>query len=204
MDLRVVGAGLPRTGTTSLKAALERLTGVGCYHMLEVFSHADTHIALWQRAVAGDAAVLDEILSGFGAAVDWPSSSFWEQLAAANPDAVIVLSSRRDAAAWWDSVDRTVWEAMRRGSGMPEWDAMVTGLCARLGVDDLDDRDAAISAYEAHNARVRAAVATDRLIDWQATDGWGPLCRGLGVAEPDEAFPRLNDTGEFRTMAGWD
>ena len=110
--LRVVGAGLPRTGTSSLKEALEQLLGGPCYHMIEVFEHLD-HAPLWSRAFGGDAAAWQACLDGYVAAVDWPASFLWREIAAANPDAIVLLSMRADAQTWWGSVDATIMRVLR-------------------------------------------------------------------------------------------
>src|SRR5579884_4290855 len=114
-ELRVIGAGIGRTGTHSLKLALERLLGGRCYHMVEVFQRPE-HIPVWAAAAKGEPVDYRRLLDGYVAAVDWPSAAFWPELAAAFPDAVIVLSSR-DADGWWRSASRTIFEAMRRGPG---------------------------------------------------------------------------------------
>src|SRR5262245_38107485 len=98
--LRVVGAGLPRTGTRSLKAALEVLLGGRCYHMQDVFENLD-HVPIWRRALAGEPPDWHTFLADYVAAVDWPSSAFWKELS--DPDALIVLSTRSEAGTWWQS-----------------------------------------------------------------------------------------------------
>lgn len=204
MHLHVVGAGLPRTGTTSLKAALEQLVGGTCYHMFEVFPRYETHVPMWLRALDGDDGVLADLLADFSATLDWPASMWWAELVERHPQALVVLSRRDSADTWWRSVDRTVWDAVRRPTGMEEWDRLINGLMARFGVTDFDDSSMAMAAYERHNQAVRDAVPPDRLVEWQPTDGWGPLCTALGVAVPDDPFPHRNTTTEFRTNSGWD
>jgi sulfotransferase family protein len=204
MTLRVVGAGLGRTGTMSLKFALEKLLGGPCYHMLEVFARPD-HVAMWHEALRGRLPVWSELFDGFVAAVDWPVVSFWDELAEANPDALIVLSVR-DPEDWWRSCDRTIFEVMRRpGDRYPEWYAMALDMFARTfpkgGVPDHDD---AIEGYEKHNDEVRRNADPSRLVEWRPEDGWEPICSTLGVPVPDEPFPRTNTTEEFRSRAGWD
>ncbi len=204
MTLRVVGAGLPRTGTTSLKAALERLLGARCYHMMEVFGHPE-HVPIWHDAIVGGSPDWDALLDGYDAAIDWPASAFVEDLATASPDAVVVLSTREDSEAWWRSADRTVFEALRRGTrpGSEAWQAMALDLARLRFSEGWDDRDTAVAAYEDHNARVRDRLG-DRVVEWQPDDGWGPLCRALGVDEPAEPFPHSNTAADFRSRAGWD
>jgi hypothetical protein len=114
MALRVVGAGLGRTGTRSLKLALEQLLGGRCHHMLETFERPD-HIAVWQRAVDGDSPNWSDFLCEYVATVDWPCAAFREEIAATSPDAVVLLSAR-DAEAWWNSARHTIFDIVRRGA----------------------------------------------------------------------------------------
>jgi hypothetical protein len=194
-DLRVIGAGLGRTGTKSLQLALQRLLNAPCYHMTEVFEHRD-HIAIWRQQAAADTPNLDAVLDGYAATVDWPGVAFWRELANANPEAPILLSTRTDAETWWTSANSTIFDGVRRGIPGPEFLAMWTRLARRGFVDHLD-REPAIAAYERHNAEVRATVDAGRLIEWQPGDGWKPLCDALGVDVPDEQFPHANSTAEF-------
>lgn len=205
MALRVIGAGVGRTGTTSLKLALERLLGAPCYHMLEVFEH-DDHVPMWHRAGLGDMPDWHALYDGYVATVDWPAASFWPELADAFPDAVVLLSTRESAKAWWASADRTVFDGARRG-WVPEnrhWWEMFQVIARSRFTNAFDDPEACMAAYDAHNEAVRAAVPAGRLVEWQPGDGWGPLCRGLGVPVPDEPFPHVNTTEEFRTRSGWE
>src|SRR6478752_2424623 len=112
MALQVVGAGLGRTGTASLQAALEQLLDARCYHMLEVFGKPDV-AATWSRAVDGDSPHWDELLGEYGATVDWPAAAFWRELSDAYPDAIVLLSTR-DADGWWKSVSNTIFQAIQR------------------------------------------------------------------------------------------
>ena len=204
MTLRVVGAGVGRTGTHSLKLALEQLLAGPCYHMLEVFQHPE-HAPLWRGAANGDMPDWDSLFAGYVATVDWPAGSFWPELVAAYPDAVVLLSVRDSADEWWRSADRTIFEVTRRPAVGPDpWREMWDDISRNRFTDQLDDRDAAVAAYERHNADVRAAVPRDRLVEWRPSDGWGPLCGALGVPVPDDPFPVTNTTADFRAMLGLD
>ncbi len=203
-ELRVIGAGIGRTGTHSLKLALERLLGGRCYHMVEVFQRPE-HIPVWAAAAKGEPVDYRRLLDGYVAAVDWPSAAFWPELAAAFPDAVIVLSSR-DADGWWRSASRTIFEAMRRGPGAhepPGWRAMITATLDRFTPDFLDET-AAKAAFERHNAEVRRRAPAQRLVEWTARDGWGPLCAALGLPVPSDPFPVTNTEQEFRARSRFD
>jgi hypothetical protein len=207
MTLRVVGAGLGRTGTNSLKLALERLLGEPCYHMIEVFGHPE-HIPMWHAAADGERVDWDALFTGYAAAVDWPVASFWRELVDEYPDAVVVLSTRTSADAWWRSADDTIFAHMRNDPvdppGLEGWRAMVDAAVAGRYPGVPGDEEKAKASYEAHNAEVRATIPAERLVDWQAGDGWEPLCRALGVAVPDEPFPHVNTTADFRKMSGLD
>ena len=194
MTLQVIGAGVGRTGTMSLKLGLERLLGAPCYHMAEVFTHPE-HIPLWHAAARGEPVDWRALFSGYAAAVDWPVGSFWPEVAAAFPDALILLSTR-SAESWWQSASQTIFPFSAKVAGTP-WHAMWLDLAKNRFTPHLDDRAAAIAAYERHNADVRARAPKQRLLEWTAKDGWGPLCRALGVAVPDEPFPHANSTEEF-------
>lgn len=198
MALRVVGAGLGRTGTLSLKIALERLLGGPCYHMAEVFTHPE-HVRVWHSAARGEMPDWGAFLGGYAAAVDWPAASFWPEMSAAFPESLVVLSVR-DAESWWKSAHATIFPASRSAGN--EWRAMVDELFATRFTDALEDRAACIAAYERHNARVRREVPADRLLEWRAADGWRPLCDALGVPVPNEPFPHVNTTENFLSMQG--
>src|SRR5512141_2094541 len=120
MGLRVVGAGLPRTGTSSLRYALQGLLGAPCHHMSAIPGHPFDLGDGWDTALAGGSPDWDQLFSGYAAAVDWPSSMFWRQLSAANPDALVLLSERDSAATWWQSLDQTVL-GPARASLAPDW-----------------------------------------------------------------------------------
>lgn len=208
MALRVVGAGLGRTGTHSLKCALEQLLDAPCYHMLEVFGRPED-IPVWQRAVDGDSPDWHGFLADFGAAVDWPVAAFWSELSAAFPDAIVLLSTR-DTAGWWASASRTIFEVSERAA-TPSDDpvmvaqmTMIRTLFDRRFTSGWRDEVIAKATYEAHNEAVRAAVPVDRLVEWHPGDGWAPICTALRVPVPSEPFPHVNTTSEFRAMAGLD
>jgi hypothetical protein len=204
--LRVVGAGLGRTGTHSLKLALEQLLGAPCYHMVEVFGHPE-HVALWHAAMRGEPVDWPAVFDGYVATVDWPGGGVWRELMAAYPDALVLLSTRSSAEEWWNSADRTIFEPFRGkalGERNPAWEAMASDMLGLRFTPDFLDAEAAKAAYDSHNEAVRAAVPPERLVEHQPGDGWGPLCAALGVPVPDEPYPRTNTTAEFRERAGWD
>ena len=193
--LKVIGAGIGRTGTTSLRAALEQLLGGRCYHMMELFPRP-ADVPVWHAAATGRYPDWSEFLSEYVAAVDWPASAYWEPLSAAFPRALIILSTRHDAEAWWRSASQTIFPATVNAEPGP-WREMVYAMFAARFTTDFENKEAAIAAYEAHNAYVRAHAPRERLIEWQPEQGWAPLCAALGVAEPDSPFPHANTTAAF-------
>lgn len=209
--MRVIGVGLPRTGTLSQKIALEML-GLGpCYHMVSVIGDLG-QVPLWERAVAGDRP-WGEIYAGYQSTVDWPGGFFYKQLIEAYPDAKVVLSVR-DPQRWEQSMRNTIWRMLSgdnlahhlsaaRAQVDPQWAAfnaltssmLWTGQGTFAGCDT-GDRDLTDVMHE-YNAEVKATVPSERLLVWQVTEGWGPLCEFLGVPVPDEPFPHVNDTAMF-------
>jgi Sulfotransferase domain len=107
MAMKVVGAGVGRTGTLSLKTGLEQLTGQPCYHMLEVFEHPE-HVSFWREAAEGGKVDWTGTLAAYGATSDFPACLFWGELLDTNPGAVVVLSTRKDSASWWESASQTI------------------------------------------------------------------------------------------------
>jgi hypothetical protein len=196
MTLRVVGAGVGRTGTESLKLALELLLGGPCYHMSEVLSHTES-VAYWASAGRGEMPDWDQVFEGYVAAVDWPVAAYWPELSAAFPDAPVLLSTRASAEEWYRSASQTIFAvdlSMMPGASDP---AFINGMFSRFTVE-LDNPRAAMKAYEAHNRRVRESVDPERLVEWKPGDGWAPLCQALDVPEPEDPFPHVNTTEMFR------
>jgi hypothetical protein len=199
--IRVVGAGLGRTGTASLKQALERLLDAPCYHMQEVLEHLD-HVPVWHAAIQGEDVDWNRVLGGYAAIVDWPGAACWRSIAAANHDAIVLLSTRADAETWYRSAKATILDDVSEDvkAAQPQLAPFGDMVGAMFAAFDPNwrDRDAALAAYDRHNAAVRAEVPAERLVEWQPGAGWDPLCAALGVPVPDEPFPHTNSTEEFR------
>jgi hypothetical protein len=140
------------------------------------------------------------IFEGYVATVDWPAASFWPELTAANPDALVLLSVRDDSATWWRSASTTIFELARNfpPGALGGWDEMWSTLARNRFTDKLDDADDAMAAYERHNDAVRTGVPSDRLLEWRPGDGWAPICERLGLAVPNEPFPHVNAAEEVR------
>ena len=201
MAIKVIGAGFGRTGTLSLKHALERLGFDACYHMEEVFEHPE-HTTVWAALNRGEQIDWDALFEGYQASVDWPSCNYWRQQMQRYPDARVILSSR-DPESWYTSVMNTIFPtsqsvrnsedeaAARLGDWLFEiiWNGVFDGR--------LEDRAHCLKIFRAHEAEVRREVPPDQLLVHQAKEGWEPVCRFLGCEVPDEPYPRVNSTEDF-------
>jgi hypothetical protein len=207
MSLKVVGAGLGRTGTHSLKIALERLLGEPCYHMLEVVAHME-YARYWSDALDGKPVDWYQVMNGYAASVDWPAAAFWKELTDAYPGAIVLLSTRSSTDAWWKSANDTIFEISKQplppDPDIASFAQMPKKLLTTRFTPDWVDENAAKRAYEEHNARVRAIAPPDRLVEWQPGDGWEPICAALSLTVPSEPFPHVNTTSDFRAMMGLD
>ncbi|KDA03097.1 sulfotransferase family protein [Hyphomonas oceanitis] len=198
MTLSVISAGFGRTGTMSLKLALEEL-GLGpCHHMIEVIHNGEAQVPLWNAALAGKsdyAAIYD----GYKSAVDWPTAAFWQDVAETYPDARIILSTR-SAESWYTSISETilatVWAPETWPPQATEWFTMVSKVLKR-SFGDAREKDELIATFHAHEANVKATVPPERLLVHSAKDGWGPLCAFLEVPVPLTPYPRTNSKEEF-------
>jgi Sulfotransferase domain len=214
--VKVIGAGFGRTGTTSLKAALEELGFGPCYHMTEVFAHPE-HADFWRSAWHNEPVDWEGVLGDYEAAVDWPACTFYEELMRQHPEAKVILSVR-DPEPWYQSTRSTIYELsmlIERStisrlifgvislfifggfaggrSGMANeiiWQGTFHGR--------FEDKPYATDVFERHNEEVKRRVPPERLLVYEVKEGWGPLCEFLGVPEPEEPFPRLNDTAQMR------
>ncbi|MEP7210606.1 MAG: sulfotransferase family protein [Alphaproteobacteria bacterium] len=195
MALKVIGAGFGRTGTVSLKVALEQL-GLGpCYHMSEVFANGP-HLQQWIDAADGKPD-WNTLLAGYQSTLDFPACSFWLELAKANPDAKVLLSVR-DPASWFESTQETIMN--------PRFmDAISDTKFGELNAkaiwnhfdQNIHDRDNMIASFNRHTEKVKAAIPPERLLVYEVKQGWEPLCKFLGVLVPDAPFPRTNPREEF-------
>ena len=199
MTLKVIGTGIGRTGTNSLRLALNEL-GLGpCHHMEEVLKDAAVQVPLWTSAVHGrpDWAA---IYKGFNSAVDWPTAGFYRELFAAYPTAKFVHTTR-SPESWVASFTGTIF-AMLGGRDhapppMHPWFDMAVPLLAKSGFRLGMDEAALKAGFLAHEAAVKAAVPKDRLFVFEVSQGWGPLCAFLWVPAPTTAFPKTNNREEF-------
>jgi hypothetical protein len=199
--LAVIGAGFGRTGTTSLKRALELLGFGPCYHMQTAMTRLG-HARFWLRARAGRAD-FRKGLRGYGSAIDWPACEFYRELLEANPDAKVILTVR-DGEAWYRSVRETLWTIAR---AYPWWFPPSIGRMQDAVIwkgrfqGRFEDAPFAMRQFREHQAAVQRDVPADRLLVYDVAAGWAPLCAFLGVPVPAGVpFPRRNDRRVFRRI----
>jgi hypothetical protein len=195
MGLKVVGSGLGRTGTKSLKSALEML-GVGpCHHMLEVMMNPQS-VPLWVDAGEGRPD-WDSIFKDYQSAVDYPTCAFWRELTEHYPNAK-VLHSTRDPDAWFESTQATIFApgSLVEAEGHPM--SRFFQLVLRDLQGHLHDRAFMIDYFKRHNEEVVRAIPKERLLVYDVREGWEPLCAFLGVPVPAEPFPSENSRQEFK------
>lgn len=202
MTLKVIGAGLGRTGTLSLKLALEHIGFGPCYHMSEMLSQVRSHLPLWLEAAEGKVECAT-IFAGYPSTCDYPGCSYWRELAAAHPDAKIILTVR-DPESWFESVSATIFSAEHRTRF--EGNAMMAEFFARNVFHEvgpiLGDREAMIDYFNRWNRSVIDEVPPERLLVYRVGDGWEPLCAFLGVPVPAEPYPRVNSREEMTERTG--
>ncbi|CAM05130.1 hypothetical protein A8924_6292 [Saccharopolyspora erythraea NRRL 2338] len=203
--LNVIGAGFGRTGTTSLKVALEHLGFGPCFHMYELLAKPEL-MDDWIRLADGETVPWDQVFAGYSSTVDWPGTSYWRELVDAHPEAKVILTDR-DADRWYESTYNTIYSLAN--SEPPAQGDEVDAVAARFrpvlhkliwdGEFDgrFADRDHAIEVFHRHNAEVRRYVPADRLLVFRVSQGWQPLCDFLGVDVPDAVFPHVNDTASM-------
>lgn len=205
MALKVIGAGFGRTGTLSLKTALEQLGYFRCHHMLEVLGNPE-QVELWDQIGKGAEPDWDQVFADFEAAVDFPSAAYWREIAEYYPDAKVILTTR-SFESWHKSARETIWAVT---ASMPAWVKLMipkartmnrmtrNTIWARVFHGRFEDYEYARKVFEDHEAAVKAAIPPERLLVFEPKQGWGPLCAFLDKPVPDEPFPHINDTAEFR------
>lgn len=205
MTLHVVGAGFGRTGTNSLKVALEQLGFSKCHHMREVFT-STSQVEAWLAASRGESVDWDHVFRGYQASCDWPSSAYWERLIEHYPNSKVILTWR-DPEAWYESTRSTIYRVV---PSVPAWLAMLVPHVRRANdmvnrtvwhcIFDgrFEDREHALQVYRENAERVRRVVPTERLLTFEAKQGWEPLCAFLGVPTPDAPYPHTNEAREIQ------
>jgi hypothetical protein len=195
MALKVIGAGLGRTGTMSLKLALEQLGFAPCYHMIDVIQKGK--MDEWNRTVETPKPDWEQVFEGYQATVDWPACNYYRDLMALYPDAKVILSVR-SPESWFASTQATIFAAIDQAQG-PGGMSFARKLVTEVVGPDMHDRAALLPAFERWNESVKAFVPKEKLLVFEAAQGWAPLCKFLGVPVPATPYPATNSTEEFRS-----
>lgn len=201
MPLEIIGPGFGRTGTNSLKLALEHLGFGPCHHMFEVRDNPE-RLPDWEALARGDSVGWDQVFAGYRSQVDWPGARYWRELAEHFPRAKVILTVR-DPDEWFDSVQATIvpFLAARGKHPAPHVNAIADigyELVVRQVFDErMSDRKHATRVFKDHIAEVQSEIAPERLLTFDLRGGWEPLCEFLGVDTPDIPFPKTNSSKQF-------
>lgn len=198
-NLKIIGASFGRTGTTSIRLALETLGFGPCHYMRHLFTDEE-HAQDWMWVADGNHPDWELLLSGFTSTIAWPASCYWRELAEAYPDAKVLLIDR-DPVEWYGSVERTLYRTRPETAVEPRDKAIERLIWSGVFDGRFADPQYAMDAYRAHRDQVHATIPADRLIEADVARGWEPLCEALGVPVPDEPFPHANSTGEYLERA---
>jgi hypothetical protein len=194
MTLKVIGTGFGRTGTDSMREALNMLGMGPCHHMLEV-NASEAQKQMWRALVQGAPPDWERLFAGYASAVDWPSAHYWRELIAFYPQAKVVLTYRT-AESWWKSFEQTILQGVQRST---EPESLGLALIRdKVFAGRPDDRAQAIARYEENVKAVKATVAPERLLVHSLGDGWEPLCAHLGVPVPAQPYPSRNSASDFQ------
>ncbi len=199
MTLKIIGVGVGRTGTQSLKLAINHLGFGPCHHMDEVLHHMQEQLPLWQAAANGRPD-WPAIYNGYASAVDWPTAGFCQELNTAYPSAKFILTVRT-AESWVESFSETIYKALAGRDHTPDhmkpWLDMAISVITRTGFPGGLNMAGLIKAFNDHTLRVKQLIPADRLLVYEVKQGWEPLCKFLGVTVPATDFPRTNSREEF-------
>lgn len=198
MALSIIGAGVGRTGTASLKVALEMLGTGQSYHMSDVLQDPE-RVKTWIEVANGNAD-WDKIFEGFGSSVDYPGCTFWKALADYYPEAKIILTVR-DPVRWFESIDETIMSQMlvEGTKGSPFGELMQRIVWGTVD-NRMQEKDFMVSYFENRNKEIIESVPAERLLVFKVKEGWGPLCEFLSLPVPDEDFPHINSREETRAL----
>jgi sulfotransferase family protein len=198
MTIDVIGAGWGRTATNSLKLGLEKLGYGTCHHMWEVANDQERLVPLWNAALDGQPD-WSALFNGNRSAVDWPVAGYWQELSQIYPKAKVILTTR-SPESWYASISETILKVIDDPEQLPEPARPVCRMAKRAVTRSIGEdwsEQALIRRFREHEDRVKTTVGAERLLVFNPSDGWGPICEFLGAAEPSEPFPRSNHRDEF-------
>ena len=207
MGLKVIGAGFGRTGTRSLKVALEELGFGKCYHMEEVIKNP-SHLNFWAEIMEGRNADWDTLFENYHSATDWPAAAYYQELMDVYPDAKIILTIR-NPERWHRSIMNTIYQLSRKFRQftriIPSVYQFLNGMekVVWKGIfqNRMENKTHAIQVFKEHIEEVKRTVPEERLLIFKAKDGWEPLCEFLDVPVPvNTPYPHKNDGALIRQL----
>jgi hypothetical protein len=218
MSIKIIGAGLPRTGTNTLKASLEKLGYIKTYHMKELLAHPE-NLHYWLSLKNSGITKWEELYQGYEATVDFPGYPWYKEHMVRYPDAKVILTVR-PFENWYTSIYSTIWQAGPQT--LFQKIAMMSRLlfnrrlravirCVKFAKGSIfgvhlqgkfEDKAFAEKMFNQHIAEVKAHVPAEKLLIYDVSEGWGPLCKFLNLPEPDEPLPHLNKKEDFKAMLG--
>lgn len=215
--MKLIGVGFGRSGTMSLKGALEQLGADPCFHMIDLImgENRERDLPKWQKVADGEQVDWEDVFDGWEATVDWPGCTRWREVVAAFPEAPVLLNYR-DFEGFYKSCQNTILavkQAAMAGELTPDasreppspilWEVIEKLIWQGDFQGRFDDKEWVRQMYYDRIETIKNEVPSDRLIVWElGKDGWEPLADALGVPVPDEPFPHLHDTNEFRAEFG--
>lgn len=211
-QLKVIGAGLGRTGTESLKQALELLGFGACYHMFELTMKHPEHLPEWEKLVAGEKPNYEFLFDGYQSTADFPACMFYREFMAQYPQAKVILTVR-DADKWYDSAVKTIFRGVpapilmlgrlmslfskKVRASLPTIPFANEVVNNRFFEGRTSDREHTKAIFNAWNEKVKRTVPPDRLLVFEVREGWEPLCRFLNIPVPAAPFPHANKSDAF-------
>lgn len=216
MALKVIGAGIGRTGTESLKLALEELGFGKCYHMFELVKRPDD-LAAWEKLENDIPIDPEKLFEGYASAVDFPAFFYYKDFLKYFPDAKVILTVR-DPDRWYQSAAKTIFRPvpnllfiLARIFGIFSKKARkfpaIYDYIQRVGHEKLfegkiTDPEHCKAVFNAWNEAVKRNVPPAQLLVFEVKQGWEPLCEFLNVPIPDRPFPHSNKGESFQKNAG--
>ena len=216
MSIKIIGAGFPRTGTTTLKRSLETLGCTRVYHMKELLVNP-VQLHFWETLAETGTTNWEGLYDGFDATVDFPGYPWYKEHMKQYPDAKVILTVR-DFESWYKSVNSTVFRAgpqtpiekiKMMGKLLSSSRARKVVKCIKFFKriffagelqGQFEDKSFAEKVWNDHIKEVKSIVPEGKLLVYDVRDGWPPLCKFLGVDEPSEPLPHLNKKENFKEM----
>ena len=198
--MEVIGVGIGRTGTLSLKVALEKIGFAPCYHMLDVIMHPGD-IKIWLAIGGGKDLDWKKLFKKYKAGVDYPFPTNYLKYLEKNPNTKVILTIR-DPEDWYESAKETIYPIQRVLINWLPFGKIVgrTTIWHKLFNGRFKDREFAIDVFKKHIEEVKVNVPKEQLLIYNIKEGWGPLCEFLNVQIPRESFPHVNRRLSMKIM----